>query len=97
MHKVRDTLSSTVANRRAERTALWQDSSLFQDSFFAPDTRIDGFGSSEYGGLGNTPVPPNVSRRGSTDSGSAALADADSGEGGGGIVSDSPRYVNSRF
>ena len=27
----------TVASRRAERTALWQDSTVFQDSFFAPD------------------------------------------------------------
>jgi Protein of unknown function (DUF2726) len=42
-------LSSTVANRRAERAALWQDSSLFQDSFFAPDSRSDGFGASESG------------------------------------------------
>lgn len=97
MHKVRDTLASTVANRRAERTALWQDSSLFQDSFFAPDTRLDGFGSSEYGGLGNTPVPPTVSRRSGQDSKSAALADADGDEGVGGVVSDTPRYVNSRF
>ena len=31
-----------------ERTALWQDSSCFQDSFFAPDSRLDGFSSSEY-------------------------------------------------
>ena len=45
-------LSSAVANRRAERTALWQDSSLFQDSFFAPDSRADGFGQSDFGGLG---------------------------------------------
>src|SRR5450755_2119976 len=35
--EARDNLASTVANRRAQRTALWQDSSLFQDSFFAPD------------------------------------------------------------
>jgi hypothetical protein len=96
MHKVRDTLSSTVANRRAERTALWQDSSLFQDSFFAPDTRLDGFSSSEYGSLGNTPVPANVSRR-SSSSDSAGMDDAEDMEAGGGIVSDAPRYVNSRF
>src|SRR3954468_8426630 len=47
----RDALSSTVANRRAERSALWQDSTLFQDSFFAPDNRPDGFGSSEFAPL----------------------------------------------
>jgi len=27
--------------RRRERNALWQDSSFFQDSFFAPDNRLD--------------------------------------------------------
>jgi hypothetical protein len=98
MHKVRDTLSSTVANRRAERTALWQDSSLFQDSFFAPDTRLDGFGSSEYGGLGNTPVPPVASRRNPAQDGApVALVDTDEPDVGGGVVSDGPRYVNSRF
>ena len=40
-HKARDTLANTVASRRKERTALWQDSSFFQDSFFAPDNRVD--------------------------------------------------------
>ena len=34
----RDALASAVASRRAERT-LWQDSTSFQDSFFAPDNR----------------------------------------------------------
>jgi len=48
LHQARDTLASTVANRRAERTALWQDSTLFQDSFFAPDSRLDAFASSEF-------------------------------------------------
>jgi len=47
LHNARDHLSSTVASRRAERTALWQDSTVFQDSFFAPDSR-DGFSSSEF-------------------------------------------------
>jgi len=40
-----------VATRRAERTALWQDSTVFQDSFFAPDNRLDGFSSSEFASL----------------------------------------------
>ena len=48
LDEARDSLASTVASRRAQRTALWQDSSRFQDSFFAPDSRQDGFGSSEY-------------------------------------------------
>jgi hypothetical protein len=34
--------------RRTERRALWQDSSFFQDSFFAPDSRDDPFGSGEF-------------------------------------------------
>jgi Protein of unknown function (DUF2726) len=45
-------LGGSASNRRAERTALWQDSSLFQDSFFAPDSRTDGFGHSDFGGVG---------------------------------------------
>jgi hypothetical protein len=49
-------LSSTVAHRRAERTALWQDSSLFQDSFFAPDIRVDAFGQSDFGPAADAPV-----------------------------------------
>jgi hypothetical protein len=44
LHEARDTLATTVAARRAERTALWQDSSFFQDSFFAADPRLDGLG-----------------------------------------------------
>ena len=52
LHQARDSLVSAVASRRAARTALWQDSTAFQDSFFAPDTRADGFGNSEFGSLG---------------------------------------------
>lgn len=50
LHQARDALSHTVASRRAARTALWQDSTVFQDSFFAPDSR-DGFGASEFSPL----------------------------------------------
>lgn len=46
----RDALSSTVASRRAQRSALWQDSTLFQDSFFAPDSRAEGFAHSGWAG-----------------------------------------------
>jgi hypothetical protein len=45
LHEARDTLASTVATRRAERVALWQDSTFFQDSFFALDSRLDASGS----------------------------------------------------
>lgn len=64
LSKARDNLSSSVANRRAERTALWQDSAFFQDSFFAPDSRLDGFGSTEFGSLTSLtgrPVPGSSS------------------------------------
>jgi hypothetical protein len=55
LHQARSSLASTVAHRRAERTALWQDSTLFQDSFFAPDSRLDGFTSSDLIGLSDRP------------------------------------------
>ena len=48
LNQARDTLSSTVATKRAARTALWQDSSVFQDSFFAPDNRANGFANSDF-------------------------------------------------
>lgn len=79
LHQARDTLASTVATRRAERTALWQDSSLFQDSFFAPDTRSEGSGQSEFGSLG--PASGSRSRPSPLD-----------GDDVGGVVVDSPRF-----
>jgi Protein of unknown function (DUF2726) len=39
--KARDDAARDGSARRRERTALWQDSSFFQDSFFAPDNRLD--------------------------------------------------------
>lgn len=55
----RDQLTSTVANRRRERTTLWQDSGFFQDSFFGADSR-PGDLSSEFGALRSRPgdLPP---------------------------------------
>jgi hypothetical protein len=92
--QARDTLANTVAHRRAERTALWQDSSLFQDSFFAPDTRQDGYGGSEFGALspgGST----SRGRGGAQDSGPGSLGSDDDI---GGVVVEGPRYsLNSRF
>jgi hypothetical protein len=49
--QTRDGLSGPKPSRRSERTALWQDSSMFQDSFFAPDNRLDSLGSSELASL----------------------------------------------
>ncbi|MDQ6629948.1 MAG: DUF2726 domain-containing protein [Pseudomonadota bacterium] len=51
LDEARDSLASTVASRRAQRNALWHDSSVFQDSFFAPDSRSDNFGGSDFSGL----------------------------------------------
>lgn len=51
LDEARDSLASTVATRRAQRSALWQDSSVFQDSFFAPDSRMDSLGNSEFASL----------------------------------------------
>ncbi len=51
IHQARDHLANTVASRRRERTALWQDSGFFQDSFFAPEAQRDA-PLSEYNSLG---------------------------------------------
>jgi hypothetical protein len=45
--------------RRRERATLWQDSSFFQDSFFAPDTRLD---TSLTGGELPSTQPPRGER-----------------------------------
>jgi hypothetical protein len=91
LHQARDTLSNTVANRRAERTALWQDSTFFQDSFFVPDSRTDGLSNTAFGSLtgslaGRTPTAsttgrtprPTATSTAATDAGSAAVADESS-------------------
>jgi hypothetical protein len=77
LHQARDTLASTVANRRAERSALWQDSTLFQDSFFAPDSRLDGFGSSDFSTLPSPSLPSAASHpaRASSDEVAAVVVD----------------------
>ena len=51
LRQARDSLSNTVAHRRAERTALWQDSGMLHDSFFGPDTRTASLGNSEFASL----------------------------------------------
>jgi hypothetical protein len=42
--------AATVNPRRRERATLWQDSSFFQDSFFAPDNRLDVSAPGDLGG-----------------------------------------------
>ena len=80
-------LTSAVASRRAECTALWQDSSLFQDSFFAPDSRVEGFGQSEFGSL--APDAPISHAQGSV----SAHGSGDSDDEIAGVVIDTPTAV----
>jgi hypothetical protein len=97
----RDSLASTVATRRAQRSALWQDSG-FQDSFFAPDSRHDTLGNAEFASLafahsrlpansgnGHDPAPergPGAKTRGARD-------DVDEPAG---VVVDTPLPAESR-
>jgi hypothetical protein len=92
LHEARDSLSNAVASRRAERTALWQDSTFFQDSFFALDSRLDGVGASEFG-PGSDPGDGGGPARGGPDSEQPADGPGRSGLGGGlgGLVVESPR------
>jgi hypothetical protein len=50
------------SSRRRERNALWHDSSFFQDSFFAPDNRLDASLTGEFPASRlDAPVPPQAS------------------------------------
>jgi hypothetical protein len=85
----RDNLSSTVATRRAERSALWQDSTLFQDSFFAPDNRLDAFGSSEFSSLQAMASPRSASNG---TSGTPYRASQTADDDLGGVVVDASKF-----
>ncbi len=97
LHQARDSLSNTVASRRAERTALWQDSTVFQDSFFAPDSR-DGFGNSEFAPMPRAKPLRSSARRaepssfGGLDELPDPLTGLDTEELGGGVVVDTPKF-----
>jgi Protein of unknown function (DUF2726) len=49
----RDASSALGTPRRRERSALWQDSGFFQDSFFGADSRGDPGPASEFGSIGS--------------------------------------------
>jgi hypothetical protein len=49
----RDLPAAATAPRRRERTALWQDSGFFQDSFFGAESRSDAGPPSEFGAIGS--------------------------------------------
>src|SRR5690349_18106844 len=94
LHAARSTLATTVASRRAERSALWQDSTLFQDSFFAPDNRMDAFGNSEFSGL---PSAMAAARAAGNGSGAPAFRPTEPPEEDiAGVVVDSPKYTSQR-
>jgi len=90
IHQARDSLSNTVASRRRERTALWQDSSVFQDSFFSPDSRADSGHPSTFGPLSATAAAMRQARSEAADRPSPESPDDIVG-----VVVDSPRYGNS--
>ena len=105
LNEARDSLAHTVAARRAQRTALWQDSSRFQDSFFAPDSRQDGFGASEYPYLPPPALAAAAAARTGTHSRPADLnglapspGSDDADEGGGAVVVEpgAPSFSRSR-
>lgn len=72
--EARNTLTSTVANRRAQRSALWQDSTNFQDSFFAPGNRSDDFADSDFTPASRSGARPAAER---SDARSAILMPRD--------------------
>jgi hypothetical protein len=97
----RETPAGGIA-RRTERTALWQDSTVFQDSFFAPDSR-EGFSNSEFGATPSGRPSSSTSRRGALrslaepDTPPEALEADDLEESGGnadggGVVIDPPQF-----
>ncbi len=105
LDEARDSLASTVATRRAQRSALWQDSSVFQDSFFAPDSRLDSLGNSEFASLAfaNPRTPPGRAANGhdpalATPRNGAAPRPEGRGESDepAGVVIDAPLPLSSR-
>lgn len=77
--------------RRAERTALWQDSSFAHDSFFTPDSRMDG--GSEFSSLTGVALPGSPRNRYGLDR--PALEGLDVDDDIGGVVDDHPpRYAS---
>jgi len=91
LHQARNTPSNSGARRAERTTALWQDSTVFQDSFFAPDPR-DVFGSSEFSPVPG-PMPPrraSASSVGFDDRRPDQISDPDT-EPPDGVAVDSPR------
>jgi len=79
LREPRELAASAVAARRRERSALWQDSGFFQDSFFGIDSLRDTGPASSFGAL------PGDAARGRLGAPPEPPDDA------GGIVVESPR------
>lgn len=79
LQKASATLAHTVRSRRARRPSVWGDPELNGDSFFAPDSRMDGFGQTDPAALSPIPMPAVAA---SVD---LDLADSMGGTGGGGL------------
>ena len=102
----RDSLASTVATRRAQRSALWQDSTAFQDSFFAPDSRSDTLGNSEFASLSFANPRMPLARNANGHDAALAVASrgeaarsrtpgVDDGDEPAGVVVDTPAPITS--
>ncbi len=77
------------APRRRERNTLWNDSSFFQDSFFAPDNRVDN-------SLTGEALPYDAPRFESSEAAaSAAFGDAPPDDLSGVIVEGQARYPST--
>ena len=50
-HAARPAQASNDVNNSHRRATLWKDSNFIQDSFFAPDSRLDATQTSEFGAL----------------------------------------------
>lgn len=93
LHPVRSGAQAPTAGSRPKRTSLWQDSSQFQDSFFAPDNRVDSLAGSDFAAL----VPLHPAARGRAHDPESARDDRRSAsaseEGGVVVVEDAPEYA----
>lgn len=83
--------SAPAAERRAERSALWKDSSIFQDSFFVPDGRTESTtGPGELAPLLASAPAPVVAEYGQVLQRRASDRDPN---GVGGVVVDTPEFA----
>jgi Protein of unknown function (DUF2726) len=88
--RTRSEEQSSSVSRRRERAALWQDSSFFQDSFFAPDNRLDV--SSPDGSNGFDPSRIESARNEGRSSRAMPLESREANNPAGAILGDGDRF-----